>query len=248
MTAVQNYAGKGNYATALPQQAQNGSLPCPLTDNQIPLTVDPRIMEAQARLLDLEDQYAQRGNYAPVQLVEDLLLHWLITSPEQLTTEADKDQLHVLLMLLDTLEQLYPIDSLPSINRKGNRIEPVRLYKKYTRRLSPDFLNLFELSDEQEARVGLLVMPDERMSPQIRKGSSVVVVSLEAHNYPQATGIVLLATHNAPDQPLSGRIIQNDSESILLLPDDPAFCEIRVEYAAIRFLSQIKYVLNQPIV
>ena len=266
MSTEQSYVGRGNYATLTNQTAQKSRQMTLIKVEPIPSflsgwnqvegllnganpaqPINPRIFEAQSRLLDLEDRFAERGNYAPIQVAEDLLLHWLITSAEELTAQDDPDQLHAVLMLLDTLEETYGIDNLPTRNRKGLRTEPGRLYQKYTKRLSPDFLNLFDLSDEEEKRAGLVTMPDERLTPQIKQGSSVLVVSLEPCGFAQANGMVLLATHQAPDQLLSGRIIENDGQSLLLLPDNPAYCEQRVCYSAIRFLSSIRYVLNQPL-
>ena len=272
MSTEQSYVGRGTNATLTDQTAQK-SRQTAINPAQLPPLfladwqsveellnrsikeadptkqfINPRIFEAQSRLLDLEDRFAERGNYAPIQAAEDLLLHWCITSAEELSAQDDPDQLHVILMLLDTLEEAYGIDNLPTRDRKGLRTEPSRLYQKYTKRLSPDFLNLFDLTDEEEKRAGVVVMPDERMSPQIKGGSSVVVVSLEPCQFMRATGVVLLATHQAPDQLLSGRIIENDKMSLLLLPDNPAYCEQRICYSALRFLSSIRYVLNQPLV
>ncbi|MVM28424.1 hypothetical protein GO755_00160 [Spirosoma sp. HMF4905] len=245
MTTGQNYVGRGNYATPPPQQAQNAALPCPLADSQTPVTANPRIMEAQKRLLDLEDLFAQRGNYAPIQLLEDLILHWLITSSEDLTAQQDPEQLQVILLLIQALEQVYPIDSLPTMNRQGHRVEPSRLYKKFTTRLSPDFLNQFMLSEEDELRAGLVHIQTDSMAPQIEKGNSVLVVSADPATYEKTSGIVLVVMSYMPHYTFIGRIIQNDGQSLLLLPDNSVCSEVRLVFTEMSFLSEVRYIINK---
>ncbi|MBD2704167.1 S24 family peptidase [Spirosoma sp. BT702] len=246
MNTVQNYVGRGNYANTPPQPAKNGLSLTPAAQSEP--AINPRIFQAQARLLELCDKFTARGNYDPLQAVGDLLHHWLATPAETLTEEGDKDQLHAVLLLIDTLNEVYPIDGLPTFSEDGERQEPFRLFDRYALRLAPDYLNRLDLTEEEEQRTGLVLAPNDSMAPQILAGAELVIVAYDPSEYAQASGVVIASPDCTPRRYLIGRIAHNDGNSILLLADNPECQEETLLLSDLRYLAQVRYLLNREVI
>lgn len=87
MSTGQSYLGKGDSTTLLEPSAKISPLSTALADDYSATSINPRIYEAQTRLLDLSDQFVTLGfEQGPAQTLGNLLTHWL-TTPTQATCQ-----------------------------------------------------------------------------------------------------------------------------------------------------------------
>jgi hypothetical protein len=110
MSTGQSYLGKGDSTTLLEHSDQISPQNTALADDLSAPSINPRIYEAQTRLLDLSDQFVTLGfEQGPMQAIGDMLTHWLTTPTEKLAA----DQLRAMQLLIGLLSTFYSATSQP---------------------------------------------------------------------------------------------------------------------------------------
>ncbi|GAB4017102.1 hypothetical protein [Spirosoma koreense] len=102
MNTEQNYVGRGSIASPIEQTAKNkAQSPISPDDRQL---VDKAVYDAQTALIDAVDAYLDWQS--PIQAINELLEFWLTSSPANLSLEANKNRLHLILRLVNFLIEL----------------------------------------------------------------------------------------------------------------------------------------------
>ncbi|GAB4036731.1 hypothetical protein [Spirosoma gilvum] len=105
MNTEQNYVGKGDSATTLPQMAQNEGQTSSTVDNRLnsfkPMDVDQSLSEAQTSLLELVGAYMDCQS--PIESINELLRVWLSNPSVDLGNLQNKRHLNQMLDLVNFL-------------------------------------------------------------------------------------------------------------------------------------------------
>lgn len=109
--------GRGTSATTPPQKDATASKTPQLPDDR---PTQKECDEAQARLLDVIDKFWDKfGLITPIESINTLLECWLTTPSSDLSLTTNREQLWVVLTLINFLSDLYDKHSVVLYNKKG---------------------------------------------------------------------------------------------------------------------------------
>ncbi|WP_080055659.1 hypothetical protein [Spirosoma aerolatum] len=97
MNTEQNYVGKAESATTIPQMAQNEGQTLSIVDNRQSSEVNQALLDAQTTLLELVKDYTDC--ISPIESINELLRVWLTSTNPSVDLENPKNKRHLDLML-----------------------------------------------------------------------------------------------------------------------------------------------------